>query len=65
MPFSQEERETPEFITPLASKLAGFKPVDYSYTVCGAYTAREGAVYKTCMTQMTDLDDLKHCIRTE
>ena len=51
MPFSQDERV--HFASIVASKFAGF-----DYSVCNL----QEKVYKTCMT---DLDDLKHRIRTE
>jgi len=53
------ERETPEFISPLLWTLnsSDLNPVDYSM-----YSAVQEKVYKTCIT---DLDNLKHHIRTE
>jgi len=52
------ERETPEFISLLLwpPNLADLNPVDYS-----VWSILQ-EVYKT---RITDLDDLKHCIRTE
>jgi len=59
MPFSREEREMPEFIPPLLwpTNLLDLNPVDYS-----VWGTLQEKVYTTCRT---DLDDLKHCIRTE
>ena len=55
MPFSREERETPEFISPLLwpPNSPDLNPMDYSVW---------SILYKT---RITDLDDLKHHIRTE
>jgi len=62
MPFSREERETPEFIEFISPLLwppnsADLNPVDY-----GVWSILQEQVYKT---RITDLDDLKHHIRTE
>jgi len=56
------ERETPEFISPLLCSLHSpnspdLNPVDYS-----VWSILQEKVYKT---RITDLDDLKHRIRTE
>jgi len=59
MPFSEEERETPEFIPPLPwpANSPDLNPVDYS-----VWGTLQEKVYKTCKT---DLDDFKHRIRTK
>jgi len=59
MPFSQEERETPEFIPPLLwpPNSPDLNPANYS-----VWSILQEKVYKT---RMTDLDDLEHRIRTE
>ena len=53
------ERETPQFISPLPwpPNSPDLNPVDYS-----VWSILQEKVYKTCIT---DLDDLKHRIRTE
>jgi len=55
MPFSREERETPEFISPLLlawpPNSPDLNPVDYS-----VWSILQEKVYKT---RITDLDDLK------
>jgi len=53
------ERERPEFTSPLLWRpnSPDSNPVDYS-----VWSVLQEKVYKTCIT---DLDDLKHCIRTE
>jgi len=59
MPFSREERETPEFISPLLwpPNSLDLNPVDYS-----VWSILQEKVYKT---RITDLDDLKRHISTE
>ena len=53
------ERKTPQFISPLLwpPNSPDLNPVDYS-----VWSILQEKVYKTCIT---DLDDLKHRIRTE
>jgi len=53
------ERETPDFILPLLwpPNLPDLNPIDYS-----VWSILQEKVYKT---RITDLDDLKHRIRTE
>jgi len=77
MPFSQEEREMPEFISPLLwpPNSPDLNPVHditrkrirallgkKKTTACGLWSVLQEKVYKT---RITDLDDLKHHIRTE
>jgi len=64
MPFSHAtveflDRETPEFISPLLwpKNSPDINPVDYS-----VWSILQEKMYKT---RITDLDDLKHRIRTE
>jgi len=53
------EREMPQFTSPLLwpPNLPDLNPVDYSM-----WSILQEKVYQT---RITDLDDLKHCIRTE
>jgi len=59
MPFSREERKTPEFISPLLwpPNSPDLNPVGYS-----VWSILQEKVYKT---HITDLDDFEHHIRTE
>jgi len=53
------ERETPEFISPILwfPNSPDLNPVNYS-----VWSILQERVYKT---RITDLDDLKHCVKTE
>jgi len=60
MPFSQK---TPEFVTPLLWPLNSHDlNIEQLTQVCAVCGILQDKVYQTCMT---DVDDLKHRIRTE